>query len=126
MIDYHDLENDRQFNERKKNEAITKDKFAKAKLRKTIEISLNTVSIGALSDFESFFGDLFGYGKSYNELSDSQKEMRKDWSECRNSILKRCANGVKISLNEIDRCEIKDYHQKKYQTIIKNKNDKNV
>lgn len=119
MDDYYEY--DRQFQEKKQKEAISKDKFAKNKLKKTVETSLRTVSIGALSDFEHFFGDLFGYGQDYNTLSDEQKELRKDWAECRNSILQRCANAVNISLSEVERCEIKEYHQKRYDTIIKPK-----
>lgn len=120
--DYYDY--DQQFQNKKKKDAENKDKFAKNKLRKTVEISINTSAIGALSDFEHYFGDWFGYGLDYNELSNDQKNMRKKWAECRNSILRRAANGVKISLNEIERCSIKEYQEKRYNLTIKNKDRK--
>lgn len=123
MDDYY--ENEKKFQDKANRLRESKDRFSKNKLSKTVEISLNTTAIGALSDFEHYFGELFGYGLEYNDLTDNQKNMRKKWSECRNSILRRAANGVKISLNEIERCSIKEYQEKRYNITIKNKDRNN-
>lgn len=56
-------------------------------LFKDVSTRLTTVNIGSLSQFEMFFGVLWGHGKQEHELNESEKEWRYIWTECRKAIL---------------------------------------
>lgn len=123
MVDREWIENEQRFQKNKERRENNLDKYAKSNLKRIIKISIETAAIGSLSDFEDAFGNLWGHGKSYNELTDKEKDMRDQWLDIRASILDRAANGVKISLRSVDRCEIKSYEDRKFNTIIRNRND---
>lgn len=119
MDEYYEY--DQQFQKKKQFEEKANENFAKSQLKKKIKCSIETGSIGALATFEELFGEIFGHGKKYEELSEDQRDWRETWLDAREEILRRCANGVRLSIQEIDRCDIKNYNNKKYNTIIKNK-----
>ena len=98
--------------QRKKEKAV--DNLAKNNLKGKIELSLRTCMIGSLADFEDEFGHLWAHGRPFNELSTEQKAARYRWSKVRESILDRGNHGIKICLGEVNRCEIKNYEERKY------------
>ena len=123
MIDYEYEEYDKQFNQRKEYENSSKEKFARDQIKHTIKTSIITCAIGALSDIEKLFGEQWGIGKDYNELTSEQRNMKKLWGDTRDSILERASNGIRLSFRDIDRCNIKDYNRKKYNVVIKPKRE---
>lgn len=118
------FENERLFQERKQKQFKGQDNYAKNKIKKTIKTSITTAVIGSLADYEAAFGSLWGHGKKWEELSDEQKTWREIWLDVRDSILERGANSNKLSLQEIDRCKIADYSDKRYHVEIRNKDDR--
>ena len=56
-------------------------------LEESIGKRLNTTMIFPLNEFETAFGDIWGHGKPWGELTSQQKEARKLWKECRTNIL---------------------------------------
>lgn len=122
MQTYNDFENNEyEFRQRKETERRAKERFARDQIKYTVKTSILTCAIGALSDMEQIFGEICGLNKDYNELTASQKEFRRKWANARNSILRRASNGIKISFKDLDKCNIKDYNNKKYNVIINNK-----
>ena len=120
MDDYY--ENEKRFNEKKEMREKALDNFAKSHLKKTVKTSIETAAIGALSDFEEFFGYLWAHGKHYNELNEEQRDFREKWLDARDSVLRRAANSTKIGCRAVDRAEFSNYDNKKYKTIIKSEN----
>ena len=125
-MNYDDMEywnNHQKVNERKERQIQSKGEFARQKVSKTVKTSIMTSVIGALSDFEEFMGELWGHGKPYNQLTEEQKKNRELWLDARDSILRRGSNSVKLSLRDINRCTFSNYQQKKYDIIIKPRED---
>lgn len=58
-------------------------------LLKHAKKKIQTTMIGSLSDIESFFGFLWGFGDSSPELSEEQKHMKEIFEEVRAKILDR-------------------------------------
>lgn len=114
-------ENERAINLRRKKKQEFIENEAREKIKRKAKISIETTTIGALSDFESAFGYLWGHGRNYNSLNKEEKKMRECWMDTRLSILDRCNNSKKILLNSVDRCDIKNYDDR-YVTIIKTEN----
>jgi len=123
MLDKEWADNEYRFQKNKERQEQNIDKYAKSNLKRVTKISIETAAIGSLSDFEEDFGYLWGHGKDYGELTDKEKDMREKWLDVRASILDRAANGVKLSLRAIDRCQIKSYTENKFKTIIRNKDN---
>lgn len=123
MYDKEWAENEERFNKNQRRKEQNLDKYAKSQVKRTAKISIETSAIGALSDFENEFGYIWAHGTPYNELTDKQKDMRDRWLDIRDNILARAANGVKLTLRAIDRTEIKDYQEKKFNTIIRRKDN---
>lgn len=72
------------------------------KLKNILITKLKTSFIGAIARFEEFFGELWGHGKHFSELSEKQKEFRKIWEDCRNSILTNGNNQIRGIESELD------------------------
>ena len=125
MIDHDFYENEQRFNERKRKNEENISQYAKNKIKKTVEISIQTAAVGALSDFENTFGYLWKHGKPYKDLTNEEKNIRDKWLDVRDSILERANNGKMISIKDINRCEFKNYNIKRYNTVIRSdKNDR--
>ncbi len=60
---------------------------SKGRLLKILEKKLNTSFIGAISQFENHFGQLWGHGKEEFECSEEELYWRDKWSVCRKSVL---------------------------------------
>lgn len=80
------------------------DKIA---LRKCIQTSMETVTIGSIAVFEELFGYMWGHGKHVSELTTEEKECREIWSEVRDRIFDRSHNSRKIVLNTLDRFSVR-------------------
>lgn len=74
---------------------------SKKRLMNNIKKKFNTTIIGSLASFEENFGFLWGHGKPYNELTESQKENRKLWEETRNQILDKGNFNLRSAQTEI-------------------------
>jgi hypothetical protein len=98
-------ENARIVRERKLQEAERKGRASTQELVSKIEVGLNTVTIGAISDFEKNFGYLWGHGEKL-PLTDSQKEFRKIWESTRSSILERLDSATNKANYHVSRFNI--------------------
>ena len=65
-------------------------------LLKEIGSKLQTVNIGSISQFETYFGILWGHGKREEELNDSEREWRTIWQECRKNVLDNGNNQLRL------------------------------
>ena len=60
---------------------------SKKRLLNNIKKKFDTTIIGSLAAFEEEFGYLWGHGKHYSELTDSEAEFRDMWNDVRSKIL---------------------------------------
>lgn len=118
-------DNEKKFNDRKKQEENISAIEAKGRIKKKAEISVKTCAVGALSDMEDALGFLWKHGTDYNKLTEDEKKIRDRWLEVRDSILDRAENSKRLLLKEIDRTDFKAYNPNKFTTIIRNKGDRN-
>ena len=118
--EYDDIQNEKIVNDRKQKRKQSVDNYGKEKIKKTARTSILTSVIGALSDMEEFFGAVWKHGAHYDKLTEQEKDLRDRWMDCRDSILKRGNNSIRILEREINKCVISDYPINKYQTILKN------
>lgn len=65
----------------------TEEMDDKEQLKVNIKKKIDTTMIFPLSQFEGFFGHLWGHGKLDNELSGEEKVFREKWIQCRRNIL---------------------------------------
>ncbi len=83
---------------------FNKEKFldvSKNQLHNQIKKKLETSFIGALSQVEMNFGDLWGHGLSEDELTSEQLAYRELWDICRSAILDNGNNQVRAIQNEL-------------------------
>jgi hypothetical protein len=81
-----------------------KEKYAansKQRLKRICSTKMRTSFIGALSQFEGFFGLLWGHGQD-DPLTPEQEEMRKLWEQCRTEVLNNGNNQLRSLESEID------------------------
>jgi len=74
----------------------------KKRLKKIIGKKFQTTMIYALSQFETTFGDLFGYGKPDELLTQKERENKEKWLECRENILNLGNKQKRNAMTEID------------------------
>lgn len=76
------------------------------RLLKIIAKKMETTYIGALSQFETNFGKLWGHGKPLSELTDSERKHRDLWDNTRKNILDRGNNQFRAIEKELLEYEI--------------------
>ena len=96
---------------------------SKKRLLNNIKNKFDTTTIGSLAIMEEFFGELWGHGLRYNELTEEEKEWRETWDEARTKLLDLGNSNLRASQNEISQYTIS---WNKYVTnfIVVNKDDK--
>jgi hypothetical protein len=72
-------------------------------VRKT---KMRTTFIGALSEVEDNFGYLWGHGKTYEELTDTERKFKKLWDTTRNNILNNGNNQYRSIEKEMNSYDI--------------------
>jgi hypothetical protein len=82
-------------------------KLSRNRLEEILSTHIKTVMIGALSDFEKTFGELWGHGLSEDKLNENEIHVRELWNEVRTSILDRGNNKIKHMRSELSRHDIK-------------------
>lgn len=78
---------------------------SKKKLAKICETKCKTGFIGALSQFEEFFGELWGHKDSHS-LTPEQQAWKEIWNECRTAVLNNGNNQIRAINNEIQQYDI--------------------
>jgi hypothetical protein len=94
--------------QRKSNNA-REEKFkesSKKRLSNNIRKKFDTTIIGSLAVMEEFFGELWGHGLRYNELTDDEKDWREAWEEARTKMLDLGNSNSRASQNEISQYTI--------------------
>lgn len=85
---------------RQRNEVRYKE-HSKKRLLNNIQRKFNTTMIGALSEFERVFGDVWRHGVSLDQLTEDEIEFRKMWEEVRTNILNNGNNQARAASDEI-------------------------
>lgn len=75
---------------------------SKKRLQRILEKKLKTSFIGALSKFEAVFGRLWGHGKKYTDLSESERRFRSLWELARTEVLNNGNNQIRAIQQELD------------------------
>ncbi len=96
---------------RKTEDVIESKKFyqnkSQQRLSKIITTKIRTAFIGAICGIEeSEFGDLFGFGKAYGELTANQREWLHVWQKLRTKILNNGNAQIRASEAEISEYDI--------------------
>ena len=89
------------------------DEFSKKRLFNNIEKKFNTTIIGSLAIFEEQFGQMWGHGLNYEELTEEQKELRKVWKDTRTRILDTGNSNLRAAQNELSQYS---FHWNRYIT----------
>jgi hypothetical protein len=71
------------------------------KLSKNIEKKIRTTFIGNINTVEKYFGELWGHGKEYKDLTDEEKRERKVWDACRKEMLDKGNNELRAANTEL-------------------------
>jgi hypothetical protein len=77
------------------------NEYSKKRLLTNLEKKFNTTIIGSLAAFEEKFGDLWGHGLAYRDLTDDQQMFRKLWQEVRTSILDAGNSNLRAAQSEL-------------------------
>ncbi len=85
---------------KKKNDILYKKSSAN-KLAKNIEKKIRTTFIGDINTVEKYFGELWGHGKEYKDLTDAEKRERKVWDSCRKEMLDKGNNELRAANAEL-------------------------
>lgn len=80
---------------------------SKYRLEKIISKKFQTCFIGALSEFESVFGYMWGHGLNMDVLSEEQIRNREKWEIVRHKILNKGNTQLRSVKEEIELHEIK-------------------
>ena len=89
----------------KKRDEVFKES-SKRRLLNNIKKKFDTTIIGSLAVMEEFFGELWGHGIRYNELTDDEREWREAWEEARTKLLDLGNSNSRASQNEISQYTI--------------------
>jgi len=73
---------------------------------KSLSIKNLLRTIGSLAIIEEFFGELWGHGINYNELTEEELEWREVWEEARTKILDLGNSNLRAAQSEIDQYSI--------------------
>jgi len=108
----------------KRNQAKTEryKESSKRRLLNNIKKKFDTTTIGSLAIIEEFFGELWGHGVHYNELTEEEKEWREDWNEARTKILDLGNSNLRASQSEISQYTI-SWNRYVTNFIVKNKDN---
>jgi len=90
------------FARERENFSEQKTEDSKNRLRRVMERKLKTSFIGAISKFENVFGRLWGHGKEYGQLTDSERRFRALWEQVRTEILNNGNNQIRAVQQELD------------------------
>jgi hypothetical protein len=74
---------------------------SKTQLSSIIERKVKTTMIGAISQFEQFFGELWGYNKHASERTREEQVMYDKWMIARTNILNNGNNQNRALQNEL-------------------------
>jgi hypothetical protein len=69
---------------------VSKEKYkdsSKQRLENIISKKMRTTFIGALSQFEQHFGEMWGHGLPPHECTQEQLQLREVWQRLRNNVL---------------------------------------
>jgi hypothetical protein len=92
---------------KKRVEQVKKDNLkryqtdSKRRLVKNVATKFTTTMIGALSQFEQRFGELWGIDKDYHDLTPEERYWRNLWEEARAEILNNGNNQSRACQDEI-------------------------
>ena len=117
---------DFEFNHRRsRRQDAKKSKFkdsSKKRLLNNIKKKFDTTTIGSLAIIEEFFGELWGHGIDYNELTEEELEWREIWEEARTKILDLGNSNLRASQSEISQYTI-SWNRYVTNFIVKNEDD---
>jgi len=111
--------------EHSKRKGARQDKYkdsSKKRLLNNIKKKFDTTTIGSLAIIEEFFGELWGHGVHYNELTEEEKEWREDWTEARTKILDLGNSNLRGAHSEISQYSI-SWNRYVTNFIVKNKDN---
>jgi len=95
---------------------------SKKRLLNNIKKKFDTTTIGSLAIIEEFFGELWGHGIQYNELTEEELEWKEAWNEARTKILDLGNSNSRASQSEIAQYTI-SWNRYVTNFIIKNEDD---
>lgn len=117
-MDNNHLEYHRQVQERReKNKRVEQD-HSKRQLKRNIDKKFNTTIIGILARFEEYFGDLWGHGKEYEDLTEIERDFLKDWKSVRTEVLDHGHHQARAAKQEIDLYTV-EFQRYSYQFLNK-------
>ena len=96
-----------QCNKRKQEEQEKFQDNSKRRLLNAIQKKFNTTIIGSLAVIEEFFGELWGHGRNYDDLSEDEQHWRKIWATARSRILDNGNSNLRAAQNEIAQYTLK-------------------
>lgn len=76
------------------------------RLESTLAKKIETSFIGALSKFESYFGVIWGHGKTLNDCTESQRQMRGVWNRCRTELLNNGNSQIRAIKSELGQHDV--------------------
>lgn len=88
---------------------------SKKRLSNIVSTKIKTSFIGSISSYENNFGFLWGHGKSEDELTETELNMREIWEGVRSEILDNGNAQLRAAVNEINNYSI---HWDRYQMNI--------
>jgi hypothetical protein len=112
-------------NEEDRRKSSRKDKYkdsSKKRLLNNLKKKFDTTTIGSLAIVEDIFGELWGHGVHYNELTDEEKEWREDWNEARTKILDLGNSNLRAAQSEVAQYSI-SWNRYVTNFIVKNKDN---
>ena len=74
---------------------------SKKRLVKNIEKKFQTTMIGSLSSFENVFGELWGHGKTDENLTDEEIYWRAKWEVVRTEVLNNGNHQLRGAIEEV-------------------------
>jgi len=113
------------FDHTNRRKSANKDKYKESSRRRllnNIKKKFDTTTIGSLAVIEDIFGELWGHGVHYNELTDEEKEWREDWNEARTKILDLGNSNLRAAQSEISQYSI-SWNRYVTNFIVKNKDN---
>jgi len=79
---------------------------SKKRLLNNLKKKFDTTTIGSLAIIEEFFGELWGHGIHYNELTEDELEWKEVWDEARTKILDLGNSNLRAAQSEISQYSI--------------------
>lgn len=74
---------------------------SKKRLLNNLKKKFDTTTIGSLAILEELFGELWGHGLPYKELTEEEEEWREIWNEARTKILDLGNSNLRGAQSEI-------------------------